>query len=72
MQDCALCCPASLENEELKMAEMNNKDLEAKAKATFSAERKEDFVVLIMAAIVAILVLSGIIGPKFYGSLFMK
>lgn len=54
------------------MAEMNNKDLEAKAKAAFSAERKEDFVVLVMAAIVAILVLSGIIGPKFYGSLFLK
>lgn len=49
-----------------------NKELEAKAKATFSAERKEDFVVLIIAAIVVILVVSGVIGPKFYSSLFFK
>ncbi len=53
------------------MAEIN-KELEAKAKATFSAERKEDFVVLVMAAIVVLLVLTGMIGPKFYGSLFFK
>lgn len=49
-----------------------NKELEAKAKATFSAERKEDFVVMIIAAIVVILVLTGVIGPKFYSSLFFK
>lgn len=49
-----------------------NKELEAKAKATFSAERKEDFVVLFIAAIVVILVVSGFIGPKFYSSLFFK
>lgn len=52
------------------MAEVN-KELEAKAKATFSAERREDYVVLVMAAIVLILVLAGIIGPKFYRSLFL-
>ncbi len=53
------------------MAEMN-KELEAKAKATFSAERKEDFVVLVISAIVVIMVIAGVIGPKFYGSLFLK
>ncbi len=53
------------------MAEVN-KELEAKAKATFSAERKEDIVVLVIAAIVVILVISGTIGPKFYSSLFFK
>lgn len=49
-----------------------NKEFEAKAKATFSAERREDFVVLVMAAIVVILVLAGAIGPKFYSSLFFN
>lgn len=53
------------------MAEIN-KELEAKAKATFSAERKEDIVVLVMAAIVVILVIAGVISPKFYSSLFFK
>jgi len=56
---------------ETKMAEIN-KELEAKAKATFSAERKEDIVVLVMAAIVVVLVLVGAIGTKFYSSLFFK
>ncbi len=51
------------------MAEVN-KEFEAKAKATFSAERREDYVVLVMAVIVLILVLGGLIGPKFYRSLF--
>lgn len=49
-----------------------NKELEAKAKATFSAERKEDLVVLVIAAIVVALVITGVIGPKFYSSLFFK
>ncbi|MCX7914343.1 MAG: hypothetical protein N2511_07145 [Thermodesulfovibrionales bacterium] len=53
------------------MAEYN-KELEVKAKATFSAERKEDFVVLVIAAIVVALVLTGVITPKFYSSLFFK
>ncbi|GEM_PF-873835 len=56
---------------ETKMAEIN-KELEAKAKATFSAERKEDIVVLVMAAIVVVLVLVGAIDTKFYSSLFFK
>lgn len=51
------------------MAEVN-KDWEEKAKSTFSAERREDFVVLVIAAITVILVLTGTIGPKFFGSLF--
>jgi len=53
------------------MAEAN-KELEAKAKATFSAERKEDIVVLVISAIVALLVLAGAMGPNFYSSLFFK
>lgn len=49
-----------------------NKELEAKAKATFSAERREDFVVLVIAAIVAVLVLAGVIDSGFYNSLFIN
>lgn len=45
---------------------------EDKAKSTFSAERKEDFFVLIVSAITVLLVLAGIIGPKFYKSLFLN
>lgn len=56
---------------EAEMAEIN-KEFEAKAKATFSAERKEDIVVLVMAAIVVFLVIAGAIGPQFYSSLFFK
>lgn len=51
------------------MAEIN-KDWEEKAKSTFSAERKEDVVVLIIATITVVLVMTGVIGPKFFGSLF--
>ncbi|MHB1360355.1 MAG: hypothetical protein ACYCWC_12330 [Rhodocyclaceae bacterium] len=43
---------------------------EAKAAATFSAERKEDFFVLAVAAIVVVLVLTGAIGSGFFKSLF--
>jgi hypothetical protein len=43
---------------------------EARASATFSAERKEDIFVLIVAAITVALVLSGAIGPNFFKSLF--
>ncbi|MDP3037130.1 MAG: hypothetical protein Q8N07_05305 [Rhodocyclaceae bacterium] len=43
---------------------------EAKANATFSAERKEDFFVLAVAATVVALVLTGAIGPGFFKSLF--
>jgi len=53
------------------MSEQANKpDYAAKSEATFSAERKEDIFVLIVAAIVAALVMSGVIGPNFYKSLF--
>ncbi|HAZ60527.1 MAG TPA: hypothetical protein DCY89_03015 [Gammaproteobacteria bacterium] len=43
---------------------------EEKAKSTFSAERKEDYFMLAVAAIVVVLVLSGVIGRDFYRSLF--
>jgi len=53
---------------------MNDKstqdDYAEKAKSTFSAERKEDFFVLGLAAVVVVLVLTGVIGPNFYRSLF--
>ena len=43
---------------------------EEKAKSTFSAERKEDYFVLAVAAITVTLVLTGVIGPTFFKSLF--
>lgn len=43
---------------------------EAKAKATFSAERKEDYFVLAVATVTVLLVLVGVIGPNFVKSLF--
>ncbi len=53
------------------MSEQASKpDYAAKSEATFSAERKEDIFVLIVAAIVVALVMSGVIGPNFYKSLF--
>ena len=45
-------------------------EFEKKAAETFSAERKEDFFVLIVAAISVVLVLSGVIGKDFVKSLF--
>lgn len=51
------------------MAE-ESREWQERAEKTFSAERKEDIVVLIISTITVILVLSGIIGPKFYKSLF--
>ncbi|MCX8027854.1 MAG: hypothetical protein N3A62_08400 [Thermodesulfovibrionales bacterium] len=47
-----------------------SKEWEEKAKSTFSAERKEDFVVLVLAAITVVLVMTGAIGPNFFKSLF--
>jgi len=47
-----------------------NKQWEAKAKASDSAERKEDYMVLILAAITVVLVMSGTVGPTFFKSLF--
>lgn len=53
------------------MAEQSNgSEYEAKAKATFSAERKEDFFVLGLAAVTVLLVVVGVIGPAFVKSLF--
>ena len=47
-----------------------NKEFEDKAKKVFSAERKEDIWVLILAAITVILGLTGVITPKTFPSLF--
>lgn len=44
------------------------KEFEEKAKKVFSAERKEDIWVLILAAITVILGLTGVITPKTFGS----
>jgi hypothetical protein len=41
-----------------------------KSKAADSAERKEDYVVLLMAAITVVLVMSGTIGSTSFNSLF--
>ena len=46
------------------------KEFEDKAKKVFSAERKEDIWVLILAAITVILGLAGVITPKTFTSLF--
>jgi hypothetical protein len=43
---------------------------ENKAKAADSAERKEDYMVLVLAGITVALVMSGLIGPGFFKSLF--
>jgi hypothetical protein len=46
------------------------KEFEEKAKKVFSAERKEDIWVLILAAITVVLGLTGVITPKTFPSLF--
>jgi hypothetical protein len=46
------------------------KEFEEKSKKVFSAERKEDIWVLIMAAITVILGLTGVITPKTFSSMF--
>ena len=45
-------------------------DWEDRASQTFSAERKEDVVVLVMAAITVAVVWTGVVGPQFFKSLF--
>lgn len=45
-------------------------EFEKKAQDTFSAERKEDLFVLVVAAITVALVLGGVIGKDFVKSLF--
>ncbi len=54
------------------MADKSGDLLEEKATDTFSAERREDYVVLVIATITVILVLAGVLGVKFYSSLFFK
>jgi hypothetical protein len=46
------------------------REFDEKAKKVFSAERKEDIWVLILAAITVILGLTGVITPKTFPSLF--
>jgi hypothetical protein len=43
---------------------------EVKSKAADSAERKEDYMVLVMAAITVVLVMAKVIGPGSFKSLF--
>jgi hypothetical protein len=45
-------------------------EYEKKARETFSAERKEDVFVLVLAAIAVVLVKLDVIGPSFVKSLF--
>ena len=45
-------------------------EFEKKAAETFSAERKEDMFVLVLAAIAVVLVMTGVIGKDFVKSLF--
>lgn len=47
-----------------------HEQLEAKAKTADSAERREDYMVLFLAAITVALVSTGAIGPSFFKSLF--
>jgi hypothetical protein len=41
-----------------------------KSRAADSAERKEDYMVLVMAAITVVLVMAKVIGPRSFTSLF--
>ncbi len=50
----------------------NRSEWEDRACKTFSAERREDIVVLVLAAITVVLVWSGIIDAGFFSSLFFK
>lgn len=45
-------------------------EYESKAAKTFSAERREDYFVLILSVIAVVLVMTGIIGPNTVKSLF--
>lgn len=54
------------------MANEPSVDYEKKAKGTFAVERKEDLVVLLIAAATVALVLAGVIDSSFYPSLFIK
>jgi len=55
---------------ELNVQNEKNKQWEDKAKAADSAERKEDYMVLVMAAVAVGLVMTGVVGPGFFKSLF--
>ncbi|MCS7200070.1 MAG: hypothetical protein N2327_06190 [Caldimicrobium sp.] len=51
--------------------EAKAKELEERAEKTFSAERREDYAVLIVAAIVVILVMLGIIDKKVISAIYL-
>lgn len=51
--------------------ERGSQVFEEKAKATFSAERREDYAVLLIAAIVVILVLLGVIDKKVIEAMYV-
>ncbi|MFO7612391.1 MAG: hypothetical protein R6W99_07915 [Clostridia bacterium] len=46
------------------------KQWEEKAKASDSAERKEDYIVLAISLITVALVLTNVVGPNFFKSMF--
>lgn len=46
-------------------------EFEEKAKATFSAERREDYAVLIIATVVVLLVLLGVIDKKVIDAIYV-
>lgn len=46
-------------------------DFESKAKETFSAERREDFAVLVIATVVVLLVLLGVVDKKVISAIYM-
>lgn len=46
-------------------------EFEEKAKETFSAERREDYAVLVIATIVVLLVVLGIIDKKIISALYL-
>lgn len=55
---------------EQKASNGQGRQWEDKSKAADSAERKEDYMVLLMAAITVVLVMAKVIGPGSFKSLF--
>ncbi|MCX7724246.1 MAG: hypothetical protein N2042_03230 [Thermodesulfovibrio sp.] len=51
--------------------EKKSTELEERARETFSAERREDYAVLVIATIVVLLVLLGIIDKKIISALYI-
>ncbi|MCX7988529.1 MAG: hypothetical protein N2647_03700 [Thermodesulfovibrio sp.] len=51
--------------------EKKSAEFEEKARETFSAERREDYAVLVIATIVVLLVLLGVIDKKIISALYL-